>query len=409
MSVILGEATEQNFDEAVDSAEETYGEDSCGARIYTIVERGDLTYAQVPYARVETVTFNQEYKIVSDYDLEDYEGVHDLDLYVTLVNYPTEDLGSHPTLLSPFTLTIQAATCDCSLLVWTLPDDQSLYTTVLKSVSDTLTISHAVVDETSKTTTPPIRACYRDDLGPATPCDETTAITSIVYYESTGVTAALPSILDWQVDDITVNAVSNDEARDYQLVVTHSTPDNGDIVFENVLITIGVCVIEEIHLPTNPGAQEYYIHALSDVTINLSTPGFQQFPACGYTLDETFTWVFDPVDPHPNAIVTQTSVNPYIMQLTSTTNSDAGTWTATLMNDVVYQSDSWLVSISFDVTIVDPCMTTVLTSFSLTDMQMECGQTITQQFLRPDDTAEVAVSSPDICGPRTYEVVYADD
>ena len=89
MSVILGESTEQNFDEAVDSAEETYGEDSCGARIYTIVERGDLTYTQVPYARVETVTFNQEYKIVSDYDLEDYEGVHDLDLYVTLVNYPT--------------------------------------------------------------------------------------------------------------------------------------------------------------------------------------------------------------------------------------------------------------------------------------------------------------------------------
>jgi hypothetical protein len=58
MSVILGESTTQNFNEAVDSAEETYGEDSCGAREYTLVEVGDATFTPVSYARVETVTFN---------------------------------------------------------------------------------------------------------------------------------------------------------------------------------------------------------------------------------------------------------------------------------------------------------------------------------------------------------------
>lgn len=76
MSVILGESTTQNFNEAVDTAEETYGEDSCGSRTYTIVERGDTTYTQVPYARVEVVTPNQEYQIVSDYTDESYEGTH---------------------------------------------------------------------------------------------------------------------------------------------------------------------------------------------------------------------------------------------------------------------------------------------------------------------------------------------
>lgn len=102
MSVILGESVDQLFDEAVDSAEETYGEDSCGARVYTLVEVGDTTYTQVAYARVETVVFNQQYQIVSDYSDETFEGVHDLELYITMVNYPTDSDGSHPTLLSPF-------------------------------------------------------------------------------------------------------------------------------------------------------------------------------------------------------------------------------------------------------------------------------------------------------------------
>lgn len=43
MTVTLGESTYQNFAEAVDSAETTYGTDSCGARVYTIVEQSDST------------------------------------------------------------------------------------------------------------------------------------------------------------------------------------------------------------------------------------------------------------------------------------------------------------------------------------------------------------------------------
>lgn len=42
-------------------------------------------------------------------------------------------------------------------------------------------------------------------------------------------------------------------------------------------------------------------------------------------------------------------------------------------------------------------------------MTMECGETITQPFFKPTDSAADAVSKPDICGPRTYEVKYMDD
>lgn len=84
MAVTLGESTYQNFAEAVDTAEQTYGTDSCGSRVYTIVEQSDSTLTQVPYARIETIVDNANYRIISDYTDESYEGTHALALYITM-------------------------------------------------------------------------------------------------------------------------------------------------------------------------------------------------------------------------------------------------------------------------------------------------------------------------------------
>ena len=88
----------------MDSAETTYGLDSCGDRVYTIIVADDPTLTPVDYARVETIVFNQNYRIVSDYSDESFEGSHDLALYITMLNYPIEADGAHPKLLSTFTL-----------------------------------------------------------------------------------------------------------------------------------------------------------------------------------------------------------------------------------------------------------------------------------------------------------------
>ena len=205
MTVTLGESTNQNFAEAVDSAETTYGTDSCGSRVYTIVEQSDATLTPVSYARIETIVDNANYRIISDYTDETFEGTHSLALYITMLNYPIEAEGSHPTLLSNFDLTINAATCDCTLLDWVYPAGQTMTTTVLKDTPDTLTINHAVVDETTKATTPAIRACYRTDLGAAPGCDETTAITAVVI-ESSGI---LPGYMTMSGDVITVTPTTN--------------------------------------------------------------------------------------------------------------------------------------------------------------------------------------------------------
>ena len=205
--------------------------------------------------------------------MEEYEGTHELALYVTMLNYPTASDGAHPTLLSNFDLTITPATCDCTLLDWENPAAQSISTTVLKAVPDTLTINHATVVEASKSTTPPIRACYRTDLNNATPCDETTVITSVVI-EDTGI---LPGYMTMSGDVITVAPTTNSQADTYTMLVTHSTVDEGDISFNTVTLEVGVCVITHIDIPsdpTDPTPIEYTIHALNNINIDLSSPGF---------------------------------------------------------------------------------------------------------------------------------------
>lgn len=97
-------------------------------------------------------------------------------------------------------MVISPATCDCTLLDWVYPAAQTLTTSVLKAVPDSVTINHAVVDETTKDTTPAIRACYRTDLGTPPGCDETTAITSVVI-ESTNI---LPGYMTLSGDVLTV-------------------------------------------------------------------------------------------------------------------------------------------------------------------------------------------------------------
>jgi hypothetical protein len=363
---------------------------------------------QVDYARIETIVDNANYRILSDYSDEDFEGTHNLALYITMLNYPIDSDGAHPTLLSNFDLTINAASCDCTLLDWINPDAQSVTTTVKKAVADTLTINHAVVDETSKDTTPAIRACYRTDLGTPPGCDETTAITAVVI-ESSGI---LPGYMTMAGDVLTVEPTDNSQSATTAMLVTHSTVFDGDISFNTVTVIINDCVITHIDIPDDPsasGAITYTIHALNNLNLDLSSPGFVQQPACDYTLTQIMAWSFNPSPANP---ITTDSGAPYTLLVSSAVNSDADVYTATLTNSVSYQGQSFMPSISFDITVIDPCLTTVITDFDIiTDniITQEAGVSVDTVFDEPDDSAGTAVGDQSICGPKTYEVVYRAD
>ena len=80
-------------------------------------------------------------------------------------------------------------------------------------------------------------------------------------------------------DVVTVSAVSDDQAGTYIMRVTHSTVSSGNLSYNTITVTLSVCVVTHIALPTNPGAQSYTIHS-PKLSLDLSNPGFAQVPAC---------------------------------------------------------------------------------------------------------------------------------
>ena len=327
---------------------------------------------------------------------ENDEATHSLKLIVHLSS------TDYPTLEVNFDLVIQPATCDCKLLNWIYPGPQSLITTVLKEVSDTLTINHATVDSTSYDTTPAIRACYRTDLGTPPGCDETTVITSVVE-ESTGI---LPSYFDMTGDVLTINSITNDDVRVYTMLVTHSTEFEDDpISFNTVTIDLKVCVITDLDPPTAPSVADttQLIFALTALDVDLSSPGFVQRPACGYPLQETFTW-----EGLTNAPITSTG--DYTIRVESNVAADRNVYDVTLLNSAKYLGTgvTYANSVAFTVTVVDPCLTTTLASVNVPDVAIEASLTDTFSFAEVTDSAADDVSNPTICGERTYTVYEID-
>jgi hypothetical protein len=70
----------------------------------------------------------------------------------------------------------------------------------------------------------------------------------------------------------------------------------------------------------------------------------------------------------------------------------------------VYAGTTFTNSVTWQVTVTDPCLTTVITPFTLESFALENGKTMTKDFTRPTDSAANAVSKPNICGARTYQV-----
>ena len=73
---------------------------------------------------------------------------------------------------------------------------------------------------------------------------------------------------------LTIDAQNNNLVRTYEMEVTMVTPDSGDQIFQTVDVVLEVCVILSLDPPTMPTTLDYLIFATSDLTIDLSSPGF---------------------------------------------------------------------------------------------------------------------------------------
>jgi len=127
--------------------------------------------------------------------------------------------------------------------------------------------------------------------------------------------------------------------------------------------------------PTTPAATSYLIFATTPLSIDISSPGFQQVPACGYYLVETFTWTI----PADSGITQDTDGGSnYKLKVDSTTPAHDGTYTVKLELSALYATlvATFTQEISFTVTVTDPCLTTAIAPFTLSAMSMQAGQTI---------------------------------
>ena len=71
---------------------------------------------------------------------------------------------------------------------------------------------------------------------------------------------------------------------------------------------------------------------------------------------------------------------------------------------VVYDQE-----LTFDFTVIDPCLTTVYDVLTIPGITQEAGQTTTEAFVDPDHSAGTEVGDQTICGAITYELVEVDD
>ena len=244
----------------------------------------------------------------------------DLVLKTTLPTQP-----NHVGITETLAVTVTAATCDCNLLTWDLPGAAETITVgVSITTSNTVTVPKATVNEASKTATPAIRVCAT-----TTPCVLTYTESLINVSES-----ALPSFMTY--DDTTLTILPTTAAhlgvRTLQLTQTVSSGTNP--VFDAVVVTID-CTLTSVDDPSNPSTQTYYIYDPT-MTIDLTALGviYTQTPPCELAVTETYTWT----GVSDAAAISEVSGNPMQLTIVSNKNTEAGTFSVTLLNDIAYSS-----------------------------------------------------------------------
>lgn len=171
-----GETDIYEFNEATDSIQVANNVSTlCGPREYTVLNAdGTAPTGSWTAVAVKTGTSYPSgvYKITSNPMLENLEQLHNLKLKIVLTNYKGAPVN-HAGIEIAFTVTVNSAVCECNRITWDPPAAQTLTTTVKKIPPATLTISHATMNEASKTAVPQTRKCGNS-------CLTSTSILSIV-------------------------------------------------------------------------------------------------------------------------------------------------------------------------------------------------------------------------------------
>jgi hypothetical protein len=401
-TIILGEVATQDFTEATCQIEVDYpafGE-LCGPREYLVVDDTDTAVDWI----VITGDVGGPYTITAspiDESLADL--THN---YFLRARFTDQALYPDVVRQQPLDVTLISATCDCTLLEWVVPSTVTDAVDVALGPA-TMTLPSATIDDASKLPTPGIRVCYTN----GNECQYTLTWTPV----ETG-QGALPdfvtqtgSTADLSVDPQTSSHMGIGWSITTVMNIQYTNGGMGTDSIEFVGLTYDVgCTIVSIENPTDPIEADGWdlTYTLYDfaLTIDLSTIAWTQTPPCDYPAVSTTAWT------NPESYVISPSPwSDFQLYVSTIDKTKLGTHTLTLVNTLEYDGATFTPEISLDITIVDPCDSTVLQSFVITPITTKNGVQITTDFTEVLDSVEVAKGIDTLCGPRTYVIAYRDD
>jgi hypothetical protein len=106
--------------------------------------------------------------------------------------------------------------------------------------------------------------------------------------------------------------------------------------------------------PTMPTIANATYTVFDNQTTWTLAPAFTQQPPCAYTANMVFTWTI------PSGAPIYATSDPYAVLVTTSNTADAGIYTLFLDNAITYGTKSWNERVSYDLTIVNPCLNTTL-------------------------------------------------
>ena len=377
---------------AIETANE--GQNLCGARQYNVYMPDGSTEVTGDWMTI-TETSTGNYELVANPIADSLVTGSALALVfkTTLPSQP-----SHIGLAETLSTTIAAAVCDCSLITWDNPVSAATLSVGVFAVSgNTVTIPEAAYNVASTTASPEIRVCAS-----TTPCDMT--FTSALI--DTTLTT-LPTFMSVSGTTLTVTATTAADIGTWNLQLTQTVASGTSPVFTSVIVTVD-CTLTDVANPTNPSTQTYNIYDPT-MLIDLTALGviYTQTPPCELAVTESHVWTI----PAGATAVTEVSGNPMQLSIVSNKNTEAGTFTVTLVNNVALSSQSFTdnPTVSFDIEVIDPCTITTIHDVTVNSITMVLGDVHTQTFAEATVQTETDNGGLDLCGSRVYLMVDDSD
>ena len=304
---------------------------------------------------------------------------------------------NHVGIQETLTVTVDAATCDCSLITWDNPASASTLTVgVADTSSNTITIPEATVNSASQTAVPEIRVCAI-----TTPCDVT--YTNALVNVDLG---ALPAFMSVSGTTLTVTPTTSAHLGTWPLQLTQTVTSGTSPVFEAIIVTVD-CTLTDVADPGNPATQTYYIYDPT-MTIDLTALGtvYTQTPPCELAVSESYAWTID-----AGAVAVTETADPMVLTVVSNLNTEAGTFTATLVNTITYASQSFTATptVTFTIEVIDKCTITTFHDVTVNPITMILGDVATEDFAEATTQTETDNAGLWLCGDRVYEIVDASD